>query len=113
MKLNSKLSTIGTIVNGEKLNVGISVANHTTAQLAKINLTPGKWVVICCGWNPINTSILEVDSGFLVNSGNNGFSISCIFNISKTKTIFFNGTNYAGEPQVISGNYKFIAIRIA
>ena len=114
-ELNDNLSKIGTIVTGTKLNAGKSVAINVKIELAKITLSPGTWVVICDGWNPIGIdSILELEGYVNTNSLANTFNMSHIINLKKTSTIKFAGTSYSTSTiSTVLTNYDFMAVRIA
>lgn len=62
----------------------------------------------------MSNAIFDFSTNGLINGGVNAFCLTSISNITKTTTVFFRGIHYhSSEPQIITGNYNFYAIRVA
>lgn len=110
----NKLSKIGTVVYGTKLNKGVSVANGSEVKLAEIVLSPGVWLIIACGWGPIGASSLIDIEGYYagIDCGPHMFNATCIVIATNQKTVNLKGFNYSGSAQSVGASYDFQAVRI-
>ena len=117
-QLNEDLTNIGQIIVGSKISFSINNGGGS-GNVAKIHLTPGRWLVLFSAWHPGNSSATVTSPGgnFAFNGYgesvvNSPISLSAHIVVSSEQDYYVQFTNWSSHTVNSLPLSAFTAIRI-